>query len=85
MKRLIVFFVFIAFLVALPLSHMTKAAVKKKKKKKIVAICHFIKGDSGIALNIPAEAAIQHLARGDCQIPRNTFRNGEPCDISDCN
>ncbi len=86
MKRFIVALCLVAFLVALPMSHLVSAAKKKKPVRKKVAICHIIEANDvvygfwgvvdlhfGKEIEVATSAVPAHIEHGDS----DTFFGGD--------
>lgn len=77
MKRLIISFTVLAFLIGIPASHyvLGKGHVPLHK----VQVCH-----KGETITVSADALKGHLDHGDCQLPAcdfaNVFHTGDACD-----
>ncbi len=72
MKRFITLALVVAFLVALPASHLLIG--KGKPDKEEVLICHFagkrqVRGGHGFIKIVPLGSLPRHLGHGDCENP----------------
>lgn len=81
MKRLLSLFAILAFLLAVPMSHVAwgKGHVPSHKEQ----VCH-----KGTVITVGASAVEGHKKHGDCRIDKATHLpplfTGDSCDDSDC-